>query len=98
MEEFKEENYDEAIALADEVAASATRIHDVFEDIDGVMKLLHGGHWESRGSEDVNAEYAVSVKSRFEPFYQNVMTMKNHIYEVTGRNQEADAQAAANIG
>ena len=97
MQEFKEENYDEAIALADEVAASATRIHNVFEDIDNVTNLLHEGHWESTGSEDVSADYARTVKSRFEPFYENVMTMKKHIYEVTGRNQEADTQAAANI-
>ena len=98
MEEFKQENYEEAISLADQIYAGATRIHEVFENIDSVMNLLHGGHWESRGSEDVNAEYVANVKSRFEPFYQSVVAMKQHIYEVTNRNQEADAQAAANIG
>ena len=97
MEEFKEENYEEAISLADQIYAGATRIRNVFENIDNVMNLLHGGHWESSGSEDVNAEYVANVKSRFEPFYESVVTMKQHIYEVTGRNQEADAQAAATI-
>ncbi|MBP5678779.1 MAG: hypothetical protein J6X28_03000 [Bacilli bacterium] len=95
--EFQEADYDRAISLADNIYNSATRIHDVFDDIDGLMRMLHGTHWESRGSEDVNAEYLAHVKSQFEPFYQDVVTMRNHIYEVTGRNQQADAAAAGNI-
>ena len=95
--EFQEADYERAISLADSIYNSATRIHNVFEDVDGLMNMLHGTHWESLGSDDVKRDYLLTMKSRFEPFYADVVTMRNHIYVVTGRNQQADAQAANQI-
>ncbi len=95
--EFREDDYDRALSLADAIYAAATRIHNVFEDTDKVMGMLHGTHWQSAGSEDVNAEYLNTIKNQFEPFYEDVVAMKKHIYFVTGRNQEADARAADTI-
>lgn len=97
MGEFDLENYDRAVALADEIYAHANRIHNVFENIDQLMGLLHGTHWGSTGSEDVNAQYLASIKTQFEPFYHDVVAMRNHVYTVTDHDIAADQQAANNI-
>ena len=97
MGEFDLENYDRAVGLADEIYTHAERIHNVFENIDKLMGMLHGTHWGSTGSEDVNAQYLAEIKTQFEPFYQDVVAMKNHIYTVTEHDVAADTQAAANI-
>ena len=95
--EFQEADYERAISLADSIYNSATRIHNVFEDVDGLMNMLHGTHWESMGSDDVKRDYLLTMKSRFEPFYEDVKAMRNHIYVVTGRNIEADTKAADTV-
>lgn len=97
MNEFDLENYDRAVGLADEIFMHAERIHNVFENIDELMGMLHGTHWGSTGSEDVNAQYLANIKTQFEPFYQDVVAMKNHVYTVTEHDIAADTQAAANI-
>ena len=97
MGEFDLENYDRAVGLADEIYTHAQRIHDVFDNIDQLMGMLHGTHWGSTGSEDVNAQYLANIKTQFEPFYTDVVAMKNHVYTVTEHDIVADTQAAANI-
>ena len=98
MEEFDLDSYDRARGLADEIFVHANRIHDVFDNIDQLMGMLHGTHWGSVGSEDVNAQYLANIKTQFEPFYQDVVAMKTHVYSVTEHDVAADQQAAANIG
>lgn len=98
MEEFDLENYDRAAGLADQIFVHAQRIHDVFDNIDQLMGMLHGTHWGSTGSEDVNAQYLANIKTQFEPFYLDVVSMKNHVYKVTEHDIAADQQAAANVG
>ena len=97
MNEFDLENYDRAVGLADEIFAHAERIHNVFDNIDELMGMLHGTHWGSAGSEDVNAQYLASIKTQFEPFYQDVVAMKTHVYTVTEHDIQADQQAASNV-
>lgn len=97
MDEFDLNSYEAARSLADRVFNHATAIHNVFDDIDGLMNMLHGQHWGSTGSEDVNAQYLASIKTQFEPFYNDVVAMKTHIYEVTNKDVAADNRAAANI-
>lgn len=97
VEEFELDNYEMARSYADEVYAHATRIHNVFEDVDGLMRMLHGSHWESAGSQDVNAEYLANIKSQFEPFYEEVVSAHKHIHEVVDRDIATDNQAAATI-
>ena len=64
MNEFDLENYDRAVGLADEIFMHAERIHNVFENIDELMGMLHGTHWGSTGSEDVNAQYLANIKTQ----------------------------------
>ena len=97
MQEFDLDNYDRASGLAEEIFLHAQRIHDVFDNIDQLMGMLHGTHWGSAGSEDVNAQYLASIKTQFEPFYQDVVAMRNHVNTVTEHDIAADRQAAANI-
>ena len=97
MDEFDLGSYERAQALADRVFNHANSIHDVFDDIDGLMNMLHSQHWGSTGSEDVNAQYLAAIKTQFEPFYQDVVTMKTHIYEVTSKDKSTDSQAESVI-
>lgn len=95
--EFQEADYDKAIDLADSIYASANAIYNVFQDVDSLMNMLHGTHWDSMGSDDVKRNYILTMKSRFEPFYEDVKAMRNHIYTVTGRNIEADTKASDTV-
>ena len=97
MDEFDLDSYARAQALADRVFNYATSIHDVFDDIDGLMNMLHGQHWGSTGSEDVNAQYLGQIKTQFEPFYQDVVAMNKHVYAVTSADVATDRQAEATI-
>ena len=68
----------------------------IFEDIDGVMNNLYGSNWESSGAEEAHERYN-ELRRNYEVFYNDVVSMKTHIYEVTAANEEADTAASQTV-
>ncbi len=65
---------------------------DIFNNIDNQMKRLYGENWESSGADVSNGEFQ-KLKREFEPLYNAVVNMHDHIMRVTASNETADAYA-----
>ena len=96
MNEFEEKDYGAARDYADAIQTNADNIMGIFEDIDGVMNNLYGSNWESVGAEDAHERYN-ELRRNYEIFYNDVVSMKTHIYEVTAANEEADIAASQTV-
>ena len=96
MNEFEEKDYAGARSYADGVQTNADNIMAIFNDIDGVMNSLYGSNWESAGAQNAQARYN-QIRKNYEDFYEKVVAMKNHVYNVTAANEEADAAASQNV-
>lgn len=96
MNEFEEKDYAGARSYADGVKQNADNIMGIFNDIDGVMNSLYGNNWQSSGAESARDRYN-EIRKNYEVFYERVVAMKNHIYNVTAANEEADAAASGTI-
>lgn len=96
MNEFEEKDYEGARNYANAIKGNADNIMGIFNDIDGVMNSLYGSNWESAGAEQARERYNV-IRKNYEVFYEKVVAMKNHIYNVTAANEEADAAASQNV-
>ena len=96
MNEFEEKDYAGARSYADGVKTNADNIMSIFNDIDGFMNNLYGSNWESAGAQNAQARYNV-IRKNYEDFYEKVVAMRNHIYNVTAANEEADAAASNNV-
>ena len=95
MNEFEEKDYEAARGYADGIQTNANNIMKIFNDIDDVMSNLYGQNWESSGSENAHDRY-MEIRKNYEDFYNRVVAMKSHVYNVTAANEEADA-AASNV-
>ena len=93
--EFEEKDYGQARSYADAIYGNAQNIMDIFNDIDSTMNNLYGNNWESSGAENARALYD-EIRRCYEGFYNKVVSMKTHIYNVTAANEGAD-QAASNV-
>ena len=93
MNEFEERDYAGARGYADSVKANAENIMGIFNDIDGVMNSLYGSNWGSTGADNARERYN-EIRKNYEVFYNKVVTMRDHIYNVTAANEEADAAAS----
>ena len=93
MNEFEEKDYAGARGYADSVKANAENIMGIFNDIDGVMNSLYGSNWGSTGADNARERYN-EIRKNYEVFYNKVVTMRDHIYNVTAANEEADAAAS----
>ena len=96
MNEFEEKDYAGARSYADAVKTNADNIMNIFNDIDGVMNNLYGNNWQSTGADSARDRYN-QIRKNYEVFYEKVVAMKNHIYNVTAANEEADAAASQTI-
>lgn len=96
MNEFEEKDYDGARSYADNIQSNADNIMDIFNSIDATMDSLYGSNWESSGAESAHERYN-QIRKNYENFYNNVVAMKNHVYQVTTANEEADAAASQNV-
>ena len=96
MNEFEEKDYGEARSLADGILTNANNINDIFDTIDRVMNDLYGSNWQSTGA-DIARERYDQIRKNYQVFYQKVVDMKTHIYNVTAANEEADTAASAMI-
>ncbi len=96
MNEFEESDYASARSYADTIKGIADNIQGVFDGIDTTMNNLYGEGWRSSGAEEANARYQ-ELRRNYEVFYNNVVTMRNHIYTVTNRNEEADIKVGTQI-
>ena len=96
MNEFEEKDYAEARGLADGILTNANNIQGVFNDIDRVMNDLYGENWQSAGADRARERYD-QIRKNYEVFYNKVVAMNKHIYNVTAANEEADAAASATI-
>ena len=96
MNEFEEKDYESARNYADSIKANAENIMNVFNNINSAMSTLYGESWQSRGADVSNGRYQ-EIKSNYEIFYENVLKMKEHIYTVTARNEEADQSVSSSI-
>ena len=96
MNEFEEKDYEAARGYADSVKSNADNIMSIFDSIDSSMKSLYGDSWQSSGADVSNGRYQ-EIRKSYEVFYNNVVTMRNHIYNVTAKNEEADANVSGNI-
>ena len=96
MNEFEEKDYAGARSYADGVKTNADNIMAIFNDIDGIMNNLYGSNWESVGAQNAQARYNV-IRKNYEDFYEKVVAMRNHIYNVTAANEDADAAASNNV-
>ena len=68
----------------------------VFDDLNNIMSSQYGSNWESAGAEESKARYD-EICQNYQVFYDKVVTMKTHIYNVTATNEEADAAASQTI-
>ena len=96
MNEFEEKDYGQARSLADGVFNNANNIMGIFDDIDTVMNNLYGNNWASVGADDAHDRYN-TIRQNYQVFYDKVVAMKTHIYNVTAANEAADAAANATI-
>lgn len=96
MNEFEEKDYAGARSCADAVKANADNIMNIFNDIDSVMNSLYGANWSSMGADSAKARYD-ELRRNYEVFYEKVVAMKTHIYNVTAANEAADAAASNTI-
>lgn len=96
MNEFEQKDYGAARDYADAIQNNADNIMGIFDDIDGVMNNLYGSNWESSGAESAHDRYN-ELRRNYEIFYNDVVAMKNHIYEVTAANEEADLAASQSV-
>lgn len=96
MNEFEEKDYAGARNYADAVKTNAENIMGIFDDIDATMNTLYGGNWESVGADEARDRYN-TIRKNYEVFYNRVIAMRNHIYNVTAANEEADAAASQTI-
>lgn len=78
------------------VKANADNIMNIFNDIDSVMNSLYGANWSSMGADSAKARYD-ELRRNYEVFYEKVVAMKTHIYNVTAANEAADAAASNTI-
>lgn len=96
MNEFEQSDYAASRSYADTIKGIADNIHDIFDTIDKTMTELYGDGWRSSGAENSNARYQ-ELRQNYEVFYNNVVTMHNHIYSVTSRNEEADSAVSNQV-
>ena len=96
MNEFEQKDYNAARSYADAVKTNADNIMSIFDSIDSSMKSLYGESWQSSGADVSNGRYQ-EIRSKYEVFYNNVVTMRNHIYNVTASNESADKAVSSNI-
>lgn len=94
--EFEQKDYEAARNCADLVKTDADKILSVFDNVDQTMKLLYGEAWQSSGADISEGRYQ-EIRKNYEVFYNNVVTMKDHIYRVTSENQNADASISDTI-
>lgn len=100
MNEFEEKDYAGARSYADGVQKNADNIMTIFDELNNVMNSLYGSNWESAGAEEAKARYD-EIRQNYQVFYDKVVAMKTHIYNVTAANEEAyttASQTIANIG
>ncbi|MBQ2910452.1 MAG: hypothetical protein IJE53_06560 [Bacilli bacterium] len=90
MNEFEQKDFEAARNCADLVKTDADSILAIFDNVDQTMKLLYGEAWQSSGADVSNGRYQ-QIRKNYEVFYNNVVTMKDHIYRVTSKNESADA-------
>jgi len=96
MNEFEEKDYSGARSYADGVKTNADNIMGIFNEIDGIMNNLYGSNWESVGAQNAQARYNV-IRKNYEDFYEKVVAMRNHIYNVTAANEAADNAASNTV-
>lgn len=96
MNEFEQKDYAGARSCADAVKANADNIMNIFNDIDGTMNSLYGSNWSSMGADSAKARYD-DIRRNYEVFYEKVVAMKTHIYNVTAANEAADSAASNSI-
>ena len=96
MSEFEQKDYDEARRCADTFKTLADNILDIFNNLDATMKALYGESWQSSGADLSEGRYS-ELRINYEVFYQNVITMHDHIYSVTASNEEKDATVSKSI-
>ena len=93
MNEFDVKDYDEARKYADNIKAAADRIMDVFERIDKVNRDLYERNWRSEGSENALTRYK-EIRKNYQTFYDRVVLMRTHVYNVTTTKEESDKRAS----
>ena len=96
MNEFEQSDYASARSYADTIKGIADNIQGIFDGIDTTMNNLYGEGWRSSGAEAANNRYQ-ELRKNYEIFYNNVVTMKNYIYQVTNRNEETDTKVSDQI-
>ena len=96
MNEFEEKDYAGARSCADAVKTNADNIMGIFNDIDAVMNSLYQNNWQSVGADSARDRYN-QIRKNYAVFYEKVVAMKNHIYNVTAANEQADAAASSTI-
>lgn len=96
MNEFEQKDYAGARSCADAVKANADNIMNIFNDIDSTMNNLYGSNWSSMGADSAKARYD-ELRRNYEVFYDKVVAMKTHIYNVTAANEAADSAASNSI-
>ena len=96
MSEFEQKDYESARSNADSIKTIADSISCVFDDIDATMKTLYGEDWQSSGA-DVSEGRYMELRKNYEVFYNNVVAMHDHVYNVTASNESTDASVGASI-
>lgn len=96
MNEFQLQDYATARSYADAINNNANNVMGIFDEIDNTMNQLYGENWSSCGAEDAKARYD-EIRRNYEGFYQRVVAMKTHIYNVTASDEAADTAASQNV-
>ena len=96
MNEFEQKDYEQSKSLADSIKTNADNIMGIFDSIDDTMNTLYGEAWQSMGADDTNERYN-RLRENYEIFYKNVVTMHDHIYNVTASNEATDKNVSGDI-
>ena len=96
MDEFEQKDYAGARNYADAIKTNADNIMQIFNNIDGIMNNLYGSNWQSTGADNARNRYN-EIRKNYEGFYNEVVSMKTHVYNITQANEEADVAASQMI-
>ena len=96
MNEFSQKDYGQSRTYADNIKNNADNIMSIFDSIDNTMKRLYGESWQSSGADLSEGRYQ-EIRKNYEIFYQNVISMHDHIYKVTASNESTDSQVSQTL-
>lgn len=90
-------DYEKARDYASTIRGISNSVKGLFEDHDGLMKVLYGTTWQSTGSEDSAAFYKRMFQEKYEPIFNKLIATSETIIAATNTLEAGDKAADQTI-